>query len=130
MTDGFRSLFLPLVAGAFGTLAVVLWFLFVRPVPSAWAEGAIAGKTFKPADTYWQYPPGTRQGFRTANPIPVAESYVFEIHVPEFPGPAHYALNTVASEKFEVGQHVRVQYVRRGIAGIWSRVWVLDMKSE
>jgi hypothetical protein len=125
------SVVMQLVAAvSFGILALGLWFFFVRPVPSAWAEGTIAGKTFKPAGTYWQYPPGIRQGFRTANPIPVAESYVFEIDVPEFPGPAYYALNTVASESFEVGQRVRVQYVRRGIQGIWSRVWVLDMQKD
>jgi hypothetical protein len=117
-------------SGCFAVLAVLLWFLFVRPVPSQWTSGTIAAKTLKPAGTYWQYPPGIRQGFRTANPIPIAESYVFEIDVPAFPGPAYYALNTVASERYEVGHHVRLEYVERGVPGVWRRVWVLDMKSE
>jgi hypothetical protein len=130
MTDTARSMTWLAVCGFFAVLAVLLWFFFVRPVPSQWLTGTIASKTFKPAGTYWQYPPGIRQGFRTANAIPIAESFVFEIEVPELPGPAFLGLNVVASEGFGVGQRVRIEVIERNVPGVWRRVYVLDMKPE
>jgi hypothetical protein len=128
--DSLYTKVLSTVAILFAVLAGGIWFVFLRPVPIKSAVGEITRKTFKPAGTYWQYPPGLDRGFRTATPIPVAEAYVFEITVDEFGGPAFYSLNTVASQVFNVGKRVQIRYQERGIPFIWQRVYVVDMSSE
>jgi hypothetical protein len=119
-----------IVAAAFALSAAAISCLFLSPVRTQTAHGVIVSKTFKPAGTYSQYPVGVRPGFRTANEIPIAECYVFEINVDGMPASVHYALNTVASEQFQVGQRVRVEYQQRGIPLLWSRIYILDMKPE
>ena len=105
----------------------MIWAVFLRPIPVRTASGVIVKKTFKPADTYWEYPVGLDRGFRTANPIPIAEAEVMELTLDGFEGPAYYALNTVASKAFEVGQRVKVQYKERTIPFAWKRLYILDM---
>ena len=85
-------------------------------------------KTFKPASTYWQYPIGIRDGFWTPAQIPIAECYVFAVHVEGQPVEAFYSLNTTAAKAFEVGQRVEIVYEERGIPPIWQRVYVMDMR--
>jgi hypothetical protein len=123
-----RPVLLACVSAAFALVALGTWFVLLRPVPEQTTTGVITRKTFKPASTYWQYPVGAERGFRTANPIPVAECFVFEIQVAEWPGPAFFALNKGASEEFDVGQTVRVRYQERSLPLVWSRTYVLEME--
>jgi hypothetical protein len=90
--------------------------------------GRITNKTFKPAGTYWQFPVGLERGFRTANPIPIAEAYVFEIAVEEFKNPLFFSLNTIASNSFDIGQQVDISYRARAIPFLWKQIYINDMK--
>jgi hypothetical protein len=126
--DSASSTLLFIVAAVFGLAAVAIWFAFLRPVPKEWLTGTITGKAFKLAGTYWQAAVGAQRGFRVANPIPIAECFVFEIAADGMPGPLHYGLNLVASQAFAVGQRVRVEYQTRGLPPLWQRVYVLDMQ--
>ena len=121
---------LVIVGISFVVIAIVIWFIFLRPVPIQTASGTITQKSFKPAGTYWQYPSdATRGGFRMATPIPIAEAYVFEIKTNGFDSPIFFSMNTVASESFHVGQRVEIRYRLRGVPFLPKRVYVLDMSS-
>lgn len=116
-----------LTSAFFALIAVAIWAVLLRPVPTRTASGTIKQKTFKPAGTYWQYPAGSDRGFRTATPIPIAEAYVFEIATDAFDGPVFYSLNTIASRDFSQGQKVNISYRERGIPFLWKRLYVGDM---
>jgi hypothetical protein len=52
---------------------------------------------------------------------------VFEIDVDGMAEPLRYALNTVASEAFEVGDVVTVEYQTVGVPPYWTRSYVREM---
>jgi hypothetical protein len=116
-----------ILAATFGLISVLIWFVFLRPVPKRSTVGVIRNKQFKPAGEYSQQPAGDRSGFRLPTRIPIAECYVFEIQVEGWPAAAHTSLNTVAAREFEVGQKVNIEYQERGIPFLWKRVYVINM---
>jgi hypothetical protein len=113
----------------FASMAGLVWFTFLRPVPVRMAVGVVRSKSFKPAGEYWQQPVGNRDGFWTASRIPIAECYIFGIQVDGRVGEARVSLNTVESQAFDIGQRVQIEYVERGLPLIWKRVYITGMKS-
>ena len=108
-------------------LSGLLWVAFIRRVPAQTAPATILSKTFRNASTYTQQPVGANRGLRTPTDIPIAESYAFELRLDGASEPVRASFNTVKSRQFEVGQRVRVQFVRRGIPPFWRRIRVVDM---
>jgi len=53
---------------------------------------------------------------------------VFEILLNRQDEPVTYSLNTTASERFSIGQRVRVKYIERSLGPFWRRIYVLDME--
>jgi hypothetical protein len=116
------------VALALALMAGLIWFTFLRPVPTQTAGGVICSKFFKPAGEYLQQSTGSRDGFWTPTRIPIAECYVFGILVDGSPGEARIACNAGDARVFKVGQRVQKEYVERGFPLIWKRIYVTDMK--
>ena len=108
-------------------LAALLWVAFIRRVPEQAASATILTKTYRPPTTYTQQPVGADRGFRIPTAIPIAASYTFELRMDGAADPVRASLNEGQSRHFEVGQRVRVQYVRRGLPPFWQRVRVIDM---
>ena len=117
---------LPLAA-IFALAALLLWFVFLRPVERKTAQGVITHKILKPAGQYVQYPAGMRTAFFAPSRIPIAECYVFTIQVDDLAADVAVALNTLAAEEYEVGQRVKIQYQERSLPGIWRRVYVMQV---
>lgn len=113
----------------FAIAFLTIWLVFLRPVPVQAAAGAIRGKTFRESGTYWQGHHGLNRGFRTPTPIEIAEAYVFEIDVAGMPRPLRYALNTVASEEFSIGDTVHVRYQTVGVPPFWTRSYVVGIEA-
>lgn len=111
-------------------LAVVMWSVFLRPAVTRTAEGVITHKVFKPAGQYLQYPTPTSGGFYTPNVIPVSECYLFVIQVNQLSSSVGYSLNTLAAQKFDVGQRVHIEYQERSLPGIWRRIYVTGMSRQ
>ena len=111
---------------AIGFLAI--WFVFLRPVPIQTATGTIRGKAFREGGVYWQGHQGLSRGFRTPTPIEIAEAYVFQIEVGGLPEPLTYALNTVASDSFAVGDVVHVEFQTVGVPPFWTRSYVREIQ--
>lgn len=107
--------------------ALAMWLVFLRPVERRTAQGVITHKIFKPAGHYVQYPVGMRDSFYSPSTIPIAECYVFAIHVDGLPLDVGVSLNTIAAREFEVGQSVNIQYQERSIPLLWKRVYVTQM---
>jgi hypothetical protein len=118
-----------LCAGTFALMAICVGCVFLRSSPPQAAQGVIRKKTGYGGGTYQQQQVGADRGFRTPNQIPIAPSYSFEVQVDGLAEPARCSLNTIAAEKFEVGQKVRVEYVVKGMKPIWSRVLVTSLES-
>lgn len=108
--------------------AAAVWAVFLRPVPRRAASGEIIQKDYKPGGVYWQWPTGDRTNFFTPTRIPIAECNVFVIRMDGQPVPAVFSLNTLASEKFSVGQRVDIIYEVRGIPLVWKVACVLEMR--
>ena len=108
-------------------VACALWFGGVRRGPEQTVLGTIASKGYVQGGTYVQVPVGANRGFNTPTDIAVAESNTFELRLDGVPGVVRASFNTVKSRQFEVGQRVRVQFVRRGLPPLWRRVTVVDM---
>ncbi|HEX4322694.1 MAG TPA: hypothetical protein VHZ52_17395 [Acidobacteriaceae bacterium] len=104
------------------------WFAFLRPAEVKVASGIIRSKIHKPAGEYVQYPSGSnRDSFYGPNRIPIAECYILVIHVDALSADVGYAANIPESQNYEVGQHVTLHYLVRGIPGIWRRVYVTSL---
>jgi hypothetical protein len=118
------------IAVVAGIIAVLLFAVVFRMTSAmaTSADGTIVGKTFRPTSAYTQAPVGLDRGMRTPTEIPIAESYVFEIRVDGMTPSLFYALNTVASRDFAVGQRVRVTYRSRGVPFAAKKYLVLDMQ--
>jgi|SRR5450755_3050164 len=115
-------------AAIFAVLAVAMWLVFLRPGQRRTAQGVITHKIFKPAGQYVQYPVGMRDSFYSPSTIPIAECYVFAIHVEEPPLDVGYSLNTIAAGDFAVGQRVRLEYQERSVPLLWKRIYVTRMQ--
>jgi len=118
---------LTLLAVALAILAALLWSILVRRLPEETAAATITAKTLRSAGLYTQQMVGADRAFRVPTEIPVAESYVFELAVDGLAEPVKVSLNTVKSREFQLGQRVKVRYVRRGLAPFWDRVMVVEM---
>src|SRR5216684_2590349 len=127
MTRNLPGIALYLFAAICGVFALLLWFVFLRPVAQKTAQGVITHKILKPAGQYVQYPVGMRSAFFAPSHIPIAECYVFTIQVDDLAADVAVALNTLAAEEYEVGQKVKIQYEERSLPGIWRRVYVTQM---
>jgi hypothetical protein len=114
-------------AAILGAFALLVWYVFLRPVEVRAGHGIITNKIFKPAGQYVQYPVGMRTGFFAPARIPIAECYVFTIQVEDLAADVGVAVNTLAAEEFNVGEPVKIQYQERSLPGIWRRVYVLRM---
>jgi hypothetical protein len=116
-------------AAVCAVFALLMWFVFLRPATTKAAQGVITYKVLKPAGQYVQYPTFTSGSFYTPNIIPTSECYVFVIQVDQLSASLAYSLNTVASERFDVGQKVNIQYQERGLPGILRRIYVTSMSA-
>ena len=109
------------IAAVAAPAALVLWFAFVRQVPEQSVTGTIQAKTFLDAHTVSRYPSNVfRQSF-TPNTIRINEAYVFDVSL-EGAGPAQFALDTIGSKAYQVGQKVAVRYEMRGLGPIWKKI--------
>jgi hypothetical protein len=114
-------------AGVFAFAAIFIGCIFLKASSSRTATGVIRTKTGYGGGTYLQQQVGVQRGFRASTSIPIAPSYTFEVAVEGLPDLARCSLNTVAAEKFDVGQKVRVEYIVRGMKPFWSRVYITNM---
>jgi hypothetical protein len=108
-------------------LSGLLWVGFVRRGPERTALGTVASKGYMAGKMYVQQPVGANRGFNTPTNIEIPESNVFELRLDGIAEPVRASFNTVKGRQFEVGQRVRVQYVRRGFPPLWQRIGVVDM---
>jgi hypothetical protein len=115
------------IAAIFALGALCIGCVFLRSSPVKSARGVIRGKVGMGGGTYSQQQVGAQRGFRTPNTIAIAPSYSFEVEIQGVTEHGRCSLNTVAAEKFEIGQEVEVEYLTRGVKGIWSRVFVTKM---
>jgi hypothetical protein len=99
----------------------------LRAADTKTATGIITTKTVKPASIYRQYPNGRRGGASAPSEIPIAESVVFEIKV-EGLGLVRYSTNTIAAREFDISQKVRIEYVKRAIVPLRTRIYVKEMR--
>jgi hypothetical protein len=118
-----------LCAGLFALAGVCIGCVFMRTSQSKSGNGIIRSKVGMGGGTYQQQQVGTDRGFRTPNQIAIAPSYTFDVEVEGLAERARCSLNTIAAQKFEVGQKVRVEYIVRGMKPIWSRVYVTSMEA-
>jgi hypothetical protein len=117
------------LAGVLVVIAGLLWLALLRRVPEQTSLATILSKGYVSASTYTQHPVEVSRSFRTPREIPIAESYLFELRLDGVADPVRASFNTVKSRQFEVGQRVRVQYVRRGLPLLPRRIAVLEMIS-
>jgi hypothetical protein len=110
--------------------ASVMWFAFIRRGPEQTALATILTKGHLSGSTYVQQPIGANRGFNTPTSIQIAEANAFDLKVDGLADPVRASFNTVKSRQFEVGQRVRIQYVRRGIPPLWSRLTVVEMMPD
>ena len=127
MTSILPRAVLLLCAGILVFFAAGMWFVFLLSVEQRTAHGVITHKIFKPAGQYVQYPAGMRDTFYSPSTIPIAECYVFAIHLDQSPLEVGYSLNTIAAHEFEVGQRVNIQYQERSIPVLGKRLYVTQM---
>jgi len=116
-----------LIAGFFALAGICIGCLFMRTSSPKSGNGIIRSKTGSGGGTYSQQQVGAQRGFRASTSIPIAPSYIFEVAVEGLPDLARCSLNTVAAEKFDVGQKVGVEYIVRGMKPFWSRVYITNM---
>jgi hypothetical protein len=115
------------VAALFSVVALVVFAVFLRPAATQSAAGVITSKTHRAGGTHLQQQVGINRGFRTPTAIAVAESYSFEVKLDDAGEIVRASLNVGQASDFDIGQRVVVEVQRRGVPGIWGRVYVLAM---
>ena len=116
-----------LLCGMFLLTTLMTWAVFLRPAATLATVGVITDTLGRAGGTHWQQPVGLDRGFRTPTPIAIADSVVLVIRAEGLGEPLRASVNTVAAERFSVGQRVRVEYQRRGLWPVWSRTYVLNV---
>lgn len=117
-------------AAALAILAGVLWFALIRRSPPESAVATILTKGYMAGSTYTQQPVGANRGFNTPNTIQIAEANTFDPKIDGIADTVRVSFNTVKSRQIEVGQRVRIQYVRRSLPPVWSRLTVVEMMPD
>lgn len=115
------------LAAIFALFALLMWFAFLRPVPTTTAAGRIVEMQYKPEGTYQQHQSGLSRGFRMPNSIPMAEAYILGIELDSGERVAA-SVNVVESREYSIGQRVRIGYVVRGVPPIWERFTVVALE--
>ncbi|QDV26401.1 hypothetical protein [Aureliella helgolandensis] len=115
---------LPLISVTFAVIAGVIWIIFLRPVPTQTAFGAVLEKNYKPPGEYTQVHGGTRDAFHLPTTISIAEGYVVEIKLDEEQGTVSSLLNSIEAERYEVGTRVKVEYSLRSVPMLWQKCYV------
>ena len=93
-------------AGVFALAGLVVWLVFLRPVPRLVDGGTVIEKQYRESATYWQVQSGISRGFRTPTAIEIAEAYVLEIELDGVAGRVSHALSVAASRDIEEGDRV------------------------
>jgi hypothetical protein len=114
-------------AAALALVACVMWFAFIRRGAEETALATILTKGHLAGSTYVQQPIGANRGFNVPTSIEIVEANAFDLKVDGLDDVVRASFNTVKSRQFDVGQRVRVQYVRRGIPPLWSKLTVVEM---
>ncbi|GEM_PF-3255391 len=109
------------IAAIAAPAALLLWFAFVRQVPEQSGMGTIRAKTFLDAHTITRYPSNAFRQSWTPMQIRINEAYVFDISL-EGAGNAFFALDTLGSKAYEVGQKIPVRYEVRGLGPLWKKI--------
>lgn len=117
----------PGAAAALAIAACVIWLALIRRGPEETALATILTKGHLSGSTYFQQPIGADRGFKVPTHIAIAEANAFELTVDGVADTVRASFNTVKSRQFDVGQRVRVQYERRGIPPLWTRITVVEM---
>jgi hypothetical protein len=131
VSPGSKALLTKIMVGVaifFAGVSLLIWVAFLRPVPTKETFGEIKTKTHKPAGTYWQQQVGLNRSFRTATPIPVAESYVLELYCPEINSSGFFAVSPEEQAEYKVGQKLLIEYQQKGLPGIGYKTIVLSIK--
>jgi hypothetical protein len=110
--------------------AGLLWFMFVRQVPEKSATAVIRSKTFLDAHTITRYPSNIFRQTWTPQQIRINEAFVFGLAVEGQDREALFALDTVSSRVYEVGQTVQVTFEERGLPPIWTRLRVKGVRLD
>ncbi|MDZ4779721.1 MAG: hypothetical protein SGJ19_05670 [Planctomycetia bacterium] len=109
--------------------AGAVWWIFIRPVPRLTVVGTIVAKDYKGPETYRRYQVGGGRDFRPPTEMKIADGYVFTIRAEGLSQDVRYTLNTVAAQRFDIGQRVEVTFEVRGIPGIWRVQAGVDMRA-
>ena len=122
---------LPLIFSAIAVVAalggVVIWLVFLRPVPEQTGMGVIEDKVFQAAHTVSRPPSGTKRQDWSSRQMQMPDQYVFAIRLEEGNTVTSYAMGAAGADHFDIGQNVRVRYQRRGLPPFWTRLYVLEM---
>jgi hypothetical protein len=114
------------IGGLLG-LGALLWAGFIRRSPECTGTATVHRKSYQKPGTYIQQPVGVNRGLRPPTFVPIAEAYSFELKLDDVAEPVHASFNAVKGQAFEVGQRVRVRYVRHGFPPLWSSIAVTDI---
>jgi hypothetical protein len=116
------------VAFLFAVVFGVIWSVFLRPMTIQETTGVITDKYFEPEMERFITSNPNGQDFKgRSTTMKVAEGYVFKIKLDASENIVSYALNTVGSGYFEVGNKVKIKYQKKGIPFLWERIYVLEM---
>jgi hypothetical protein len=115
-------------AAALALAALLIWFAFLRQVPTHSAPGMIVEKVYKPEGTYEQHQHGLDRGFRVPVRIPLAEGYILVVDLDEPEEGVAVPVNMIQARQYETGHRVEVDYQIRGIPGVWERLTVTDVR--
>ncbi len=109
-------------------LAAGIWYVFIRPVPLHQASGQVIDMIYKPAGKYWQYQPsGTQRGFNTPTAITTNEGYILTIRIDGVATLGKALVSKLDKDTYRVGDQVKVEYVQRGVPGIWARINIIKV---
>lgn len=115
----------------FAIVAGLIWFTFLRPVPTQSDTGTITDKLFKPAGTTTITPVRTdynTQSFSSPITIPTAEGYVLVIQLDSSHQQVRYFANAIESQKYVINQKIRIDYQMHGIPLLYKKASVLKVE--
>ncbi len=123
---------LPLAA-VFLIAAALIWYVLVRPVPEKTATGVIIGKQFQPAENVERSVPRTTRGLDRYPQVikyNLPDRYLLDIRIDQVNTVVQFAYPALPNQNYEIGQHVNVTYLERGIPHLWKRIYVKDISLQ
>jgi hypothetical protein len=113
-----------------GLTSIGLWYVFVRPVEQVTGTGTIIDRQFQEAQNVEKTDVRAFRGpeyVSRHSKYKLPDRFVYQIKIDGLNEHAHHTVPSASNRKLEVGERVKITYLRRELPFIWSKIYAVKV---